>query len=254
MPLPPPTPIFFFFNDTATTEIYTLSLHDALPIYAHRSELTRRNIGTCAVSRGPYIDVTRLGGKGRDLVSPLRLQDGSERKFRGGRRRKQGLRRPAIREQALRLGYIGPVACPIHVDAVPRRAVRKVGPRPDLTRSTHIGEPSGPARLLGDGSRSSCSPYRATHQSTGGGRMKNGGSNPPAPGNRCAGPPGGLSCRPRGVVFFIPPCRCPPLFLPPPPRSAPGRTAPTNPTTRPSGARLGGGPPRVEGPPRPSVT
>src|SRR5258707_7597055 len=32
--------IFFFFNDTATTEIYTLSLHDALPIYArHRVKL-----------------------------------------------------------------------------------------------------------------------------------------------------------------------------------------------------------------------
>src|SRR2546429_5776806 len=30
-----PTHIFFFFfNDTATTEIYTLSLHDALPIWA----------------------------------------------------------------------------------------------------------------------------------------------------------------------------------------------------------------------------
>src|SRR5258707_9813866 len=27
-----PTIFFFFFNDTATTEIYTLSLHDALPI------------------------------------------------------------------------------------------------------------------------------------------------------------------------------------------------------------------------------
>src|SRR2546426_12824769 len=27
---------FFFFNDTATTEIYTLSLHDALPIYKGR--------------------------------------------------------------------------------------------------------------------------------------------------------------------------------------------------------------------------
>ena len=25
---------FFFFNDTATTEIYTLSLHDALPIWS----------------------------------------------------------------------------------------------------------------------------------------------------------------------------------------------------------------------------
>src|SRR2546421_8911224 len=34
-------PLFFFFNDTATTEIYTLSLHDALPIcelmdFSHR--------------------------------------------------------------------------------------------------------------------------------------------------------------------------------------------------------------------------
>src|SRR3712207_7779979 len=28
--------MFFFFNDTATTEIYTLSLHDALPIYPNR--------------------------------------------------------------------------------------------------------------------------------------------------------------------------------------------------------------------------
>src|SRR3712207_8029311 len=27
------TVLFFFFNDTATTEIYTLSLHDALPIF-----------------------------------------------------------------------------------------------------------------------------------------------------------------------------------------------------------------------------
>src|SRR3712207_8792010 len=29
--------LFFFFNDTATTEIYTLSLHDALPICYHES-------------------------------------------------------------------------------------------------------------------------------------------------------------------------------------------------------------------------
>src|SRR2546429_6913419 len=32
MLLLPSISIFFFFNDTATTEIYTLSLHDALPI------------------------------------------------------------------------------------------------------------------------------------------------------------------------------------------------------------------------------
>src|SRR3712207_6921514 len=32
---------FFFFNDTATTEIYTLSLHDALPILAQPSRRRR---------------------------------------------------------------------------------------------------------------------------------------------------------------------------------------------------------------------
>src|SRR2546425_11417444 len=31
---------FFFFNDTATTEIYTLSLHDALPIYSTSARCT----------------------------------------------------------------------------------------------------------------------------------------------------------------------------------------------------------------------
>src|SRR3712207_8094012 len=31
----------FFFNDTATTEIYTLSLHDALPIYRRRARNLR---------------------------------------------------------------------------------------------------------------------------------------------------------------------------------------------------------------------
>src|ERR1017187_10845485 len=31
---------FFFFNDTATTEIYTLSLHDALPIYSDKNKWT----------------------------------------------------------------------------------------------------------------------------------------------------------------------------------------------------------------------
>src|SRR2546429_8825241 len=38
---PPPYFSFFFFNDTATTEIYTLSLHDALPICAVPPESPR---------------------------------------------------------------------------------------------------------------------------------------------------------------------------------------------------------------------
>src|SRR2546428_9857535 len=36
--------IFFFFNDTATTEIYTLSLHDALPISTARISPSRRTM------------------------------------------------------------------------------------------------------------------------------------------------------------------------------------------------------------------
>src|SRR3712207_9034979 len=39
----------FFFNDTATTEIYTLSLHDALPIWSSISTYARR---WCARSIG----------------------------------------------------------------------------------------------------------------------------------------------------------------------------------------------------------
>src|SRR3989442_14488982 len=38
---------FFFFNDTATTEIYTLSLHDALPIW--REEVDREHERTLVV-------------------------------------------------------------------------------------------------------------------------------------------------------------------------------------------------------------
>src|SRR2546421_1660712 len=42
-----PQPSFFFFNDTATTEIYTLSLHDALPIYTSRAH---RSLRACALA------------------------------------------------------------------------------------------------------------------------------------------------------------------------------------------------------------
>src|SRR6202049_2928724 len=37
--------LFFFFNDTATTEIYTLALHDALPISARPRPCDRRDFG-----------------------------------------------------------------------------------------------------------------------------------------------------------------------------------------------------------------
>src|SRR2546430_11538870 len=43
--------MFFFFNDTPTTEIYTLSLHDALPIYVYvRSSTTSASRKPCSTS------------------------------------------------------------------------------------------------------------------------------------------------------------------------------------------------------------
>src|SRR5256884_7131450 len=46
------TLFFFFFNDTATTEIYTLSLHDALPISAGRGVLEALSCGLPALCAG----------------------------------------------------------------------------------------------------------------------------------------------------------------------------------------------------------
>src|SRR2546422_3340642 len=48
---------FFFFNDTATTEIYTLSLHDALPIWIRERE--QEIAGTVA---GTVIEESLAGG------------------------------------------------------------------------------------------------------------------------------------------------------------------------------------------------
>src|SRR2546428_3398772 len=59
----PSTLSFFFFNDTATTEIYTLSLHDALPIYA-RNRFSPSSSST-GVSR-------RSGGGGPQASVPAR--------------------------------------------------------------------------------------------------------------------------------------------------------------------------------------
>src|SRR2546427_4134760 len=57
---------FFFFNDTATTEIYTLSLHDALPICCRQPTF----------SRGTTIRFTRDSS-----ITPLQI----EMKFSGAR-------------------------------------------------------------------------------------------------------------------------------------------------------------------------
>src|SRR5208282_6740919 len=53
---------FFFFNDTATTEIYTLSLHDALPIFTVPSWPWRRSWRKRGFLPGPPGVECRRGG------------------------------------------------------------------------------------------------------------------------------------------------------------------------------------------------
>src|SRR5260370_5434557 len=46
---------FFFFNDTATTEIYTLSLHDALPIFKRIQQVSSRSRGRRSLPPGTSV-------------------------------------------------------------------------------------------------------------------------------------------------------------------------------------------------------
>src|SRR5439155_25602582 len=68
---PSPSPrfifFFFFFNDPATTEIYTLSLHDALPIFDHGGDQRRRFHEDAQIVSG-HRQAARLG-KRRDRKS-----------------------------------------------------------------------------------------------------------------------------------------------------------------------------------------
>src|SRR5260221_13148414 len=57
---------FFFFNDTATTEIYTLSLHDALPIFGIALV---ENDGVEAHSTGAWLNVPPQDRKSTRLNS-----------------------------------------------------------------------------------------------------------------------------------------------------------------------------------------
>src|SRR3712207_8932699 len=59
---------FFFFNDTATTEIYTLSLHDALPICSNvrGDAATGSNAGTAA--SGARSGCVRLYSTGTSML------------------------------------------------------------------------------------------------------------------------------------------------------------------------------------------
>src|SRR5258708_24847382 len=69
-------PFFFFFNDTATTEIYTLSLHDALPIFQvqrHRHPLAA--VAAAAAGPGHHPAVCKAHGRSEEHTSELQSPD-----------------------------------------------------------------------------------------------------------------------------------------------------------------------------------
>src|SRR3712207_6940255 len=69
--------LFFFFNDTATTEIYTLSLHDALPICPGREREGRSRVAEEAQLQQPVDDHDRRAVRERGDRPRLRgLVDG----------------------------------------------------------------------------------------------------------------------------------------------------------------------------------
>src|SRR3712207_4079253 len=63
--------MFFFFNDTATTEIYTLSLHDALPICTYSYDYTFSNAGRVTLA------ANNINGQGENAKIDLVVQQGS---------------------------------------------------------------------------------------------------------------------------------------------------------------------------------
>src|SRR3712207_7599376 len=71
--------MFFFFNDTATTEIYTLSLHDALPICPFL-----RLLAECG-SRNGHVDKGRTGTSSLRPRMPTRGRAPSCAYLGGGR-------------------------------------------------------------------------------------------------------------------------------------------------------------------------
>src|SRR5690348_17967847 len=66
--------MFFFFHDPATTEIYTLSLHDALPIcFMTARTMSGRNLGADAVTLRAQLFADRSEEHTSELQSPVHL-------------------------------------------------------------------------------------------------------------------------------------------------------------------------------------
>src|SRR5258708_20442549 len=98
--------LFFFFNDTATTEIYTLSLHDALPICAESFIQTWGNSNSSSRTRPAALSwLVRSEEHTSELQSPDHLVC----RLLLEKKKKQTHRRPAmLRHHSIQLDHHRP--------------------------------------------------------------------------------------------------------------------------------------------------
>src|SRR3712207_9199526 len=71
---------YFFFNDTATTEIYTFSLHDALPISGADPPVTGSEPGPLLVGAGVAVPDLQGGAVGGAAAGHVQAPAGRDRK------------------------------------------------------------------------------------------------------------------------------------------------------------------------------
>src|SRR2546430_8725877 len=135
--------LFFFFNDTATTEIYTLSLHDALPISRASSRLRpnpargRDGLLACDVQPLPALPVLQVPVA---CLRPCILEEVAAVARQGARERRRVLRLGERRSCRPQLG--------LELQAVELHRQARVDPVTFLLEHDPLGPAQGAAQLV----------------------------------------------------------------------------------------------------------
>src|SRR2546426_9569006 len=109
---------FFFFNDTATTEIYTLSLHDALPIFVQERA---PSVGGDAEQPAAWMSVEQGGTVVRQLGVPEAEHDDVGLRAVDGRDQVRSLRQLSDDD------HVGLAPDDVRDDVAQRSEERRVG-------------------------------------------------------------------------------------------------------------------------------
>jgi hypothetical protein len=136
------------------------------------NSVNRIKSGTCAIFQAPYFGgVASWWPPSEETVRRRRFGLLGRGDDRGARSLRASLNLVITRSE-----QVEPVACATRSDVAPRSAVRRVGPRPDPTRSACMDEPGGTAIRPGNQHWGLSSPSRTAISQTVARREKNGGA------------------------------------------------------------------------------